>query len=54
LAISWHFQIDLAGVGDDVLVYVPVPAVADPAVSHEMMIHLGIERLFGQRLLQLA
>jgi len=51
LAVARHRQLDLAGVGDDRLLPVTVTPVARLLAS-QVMVHLGIENPFGQRLLQ--
>ena len=53
LAVAQHLQLDLAGVGDDPLFAIAVSPVAR-LLAGEMMVHLGVENPFGQRLLQIV
>src|SRR6185369_2864500 len=51
LPVAWDLKIQLAGVGDHRLAAVSIAAVARLLAS-EMMIHLGIQGSFRERLLQ--
>src|SRR5215212_5332033 len=53
LAIARHRQLDPAGVGDDRLLAIAISPVAR-LFAGEMMIHLGVENPFRQRLLQIV
>ena len=53
LAVARHRQLDLAGIGDDRLLAITISPVAR-LLAGEMMIHLGVENPFGQRLLQIV
>ena len=53
LAVARHLQLDLAGVGDDRLLAITVTPVAR-LLAGQMMIHLGVQNPFGQRLLQIV
>lgn len=50
--IAGHLDLDLASVGNDGLAAIAIAAVADLVLMSKMMVHLGIERAFGQCLLQ--
>src|SRR4051794_12010769 len=50
--VARHLQLDLAGVGDDALAAVAVARVAGATVAGEVVVHLGVQRPLGQRLLQ--
>src|SRR3954463_4574498 len=50
--VTRHLQLDPAGVGDDALAAVAVAGVAGAAVAGEVVVHLGVQRPLGQRLLQ--
>src|SRR5690606_1072552 len=52
LAVARNVDLDLAGVRHHALAAIAVAAVAGLLIAAEMMIHLGIERPFGQGLLQ--
>ena len=52
--IARDLQLDLAGVGQNRLAAIAVAAVAGFTLRVEMMVHLGIQRPLGQRLLQLV
>ena len=53
LAVARYRQLDLAGIGDDRLLAVTISPVAR-ILAGEMMVHLGIENPFGQRLFQIV
>jgi len=48
-----HRQLDLASVGDDGLLAIPISPVAR-LLAGEVVIHRGVENPFGQRLLQIV
>jgi transposase len=50
--ITGHLDLDLAGVGQDRLPAIAIAAVPITLASIEMMVHLGVQRPLGQRLLQ--
>src|ERR1700693_1693590 len=52
LAVARHLQLDRPGVGDDALPAVAVTPVAG-LLATQMMVHLGVQHPFGQRLLQI-
>src|SRR4051794_13763981 len=54
LPVAWYRQLDPARVGDDGLAAVPVAAVAGSLLTAEVVVHLGVQRPFGERLLQLV
>src|SRR6185436_9014001 len=54
LPIAWDLQIELARVGHDRLAAIPVTAVAGLPFAREVVIHLGIQRALGERLLQIV
>jgi hypothetical protein len=54
LPVSRHLQLELAAVGRDRLPAIVVAAVARRGPSDEVMVHLGVQRTVGQRLLQLV
>ena len=51
-AVARHLNVDLAGPGDNRFTAIAVPAVAGLIAIAKMMIHLRIQRAFGERLLQ--
>jgi len=53
LPVARHRQLDLAAVGDDRLLAITISPIAW-SLAGEMMIHLGGENPFGQRLLQIV
>jgi len=52
LPVTRHINVDLARVGHHRLAAIAVPAVVRLGLVTQVMIHLGIERALGQRLLQ--
>ena len=54
LPVARHLQLDLAGVGRHRLAAIAVAAVAGPVLADEVMVHLGVQRPLGQRLLQIV
>ena len=53
LAVPQHLQSDPAGVGDHALAAVAVAAVPGAGFARQMMVHLSVQRPFGQHLFQL-
>jgi hypothetical protein len=53
LAVPRHLQPDPAGVGDHALAAIAVAAVPGAGFTRQVMVHLGVQRPLGQRLLQL-
>ena len=53
LAVSRDLQLDLAGLGHHRLAAITVAAVA-ALLGGQMMIHLGVQRPLGQRLLEIV
>jgi hypothetical protein len=53
LAVARHRQLDLPGVGEDRLLAIAISPVAR-LLPGQVMIHLGIQNPFGQRLLQVV
>jgi hypothetical protein len=54
LPVPRHLQLEPAAVRRHRFAAIAVAAVARPSLSDEMMVHLGIQRPVGQRLLQLV
>src|SRR3546814_17459407 len=52
MPVAGHVDLELAGVRRHRLAAVTVAAIASLLIVAQMMIHLGIERPFGQRFLQ--
>jgi len=52
LPVARHIDVDVAGVGHHRLAAIAIPAVVRFGFVAQVMIHLGIERAFRQRLLQ--
>src|SRR3546814_7201809 len=52
MPVAGHVDLELAGVRRHRLAAVTVAAIASLLIVAQMMIHLGIERTFGQRFLQ--
>ena len=52
LAVSRDGQVELAAVRRDGLAAIAVAAVSGAVLAGQMMVHLGVQRPFGKRLLQ--
>jgi hypothetical protein len=50
--VARHVDVDLASIGNHGLAAIAIAAVACLIVAAQMIIHLGTQRAFGQRLLQ--
>jgi len=54
LPVPWYLQSHAAAVGHHVFSAVAIAAVAGPAITGQVMVHLRVQRTLGQRFLELV